>query len=237
MPLVSEVADLIKKLGDVVKSTREIVEAVNDGRKFLKLRYPDAQPDLINLLNQMQQAIEGLARVTRVVSSFRFVFDGTTTNRPTADRELSRFNDYVIAQREDVATLKGQIRQLKADCDRVRVLRDKLDAHTKSRSWGSMFELFGTKAKRRSLELHGSLSNFYADDQRMIELLTETLKLAEGALQEVVESLGPPGIADPYRVPAAAAILMTYSRLFEDPQNELNRLADELSAARSALQS
>jgi hypothetical protein len=43
MPLVSEVADVVRNLSDVVKSTREIVEAVNDGRKFLKLRYPDAQ--------------------------------------------------------------------------------------------------------------------------------------------------------------------------------------------------
>jgi hypothetical protein len=235
MTLVSEVADVIKMLGEVVNNTREIVDAVNDGRKFLASRHPEAQQDFSDLLRQIQRTIKGLAKVTKVVRSFRFVSGGGTIDRETADRELARFNDYVIKQKEDIAKLKNQIRKLKANCDKVRVLRDKLDARTKSRSWGSLFGLFGAKAQQRSLELHGTLSNFYADDQRMIELFRLTLELAENAIKDVEGALGPPGIANPYSVPAAASILQIYAVLFDAPQNELHRLADILGDAQTAL--
>ncbi len=35
----------------------------------------------------------------------------------------------------------------------MRALRDKLDARTESRSWGTMFGLLGGKAKQRAIEL------------------------------------------------------------------------------------
>lgn len=235
MTLVSEIADVIRQLADVVKNTREIVEAVNDGRKFLASNHPEAQQDFSDLLGQMQLTVEGLADVTKVISGFRFVSDGGAVDRQTADRELARFNDYVIEQKADVAKLKNQIRKLKADCEKVRALRDKLDARTETRSWGSLFGLLGAKAQQRTLELHGTLSNFYADDQRMIELFRQTLELAEKGIKDVEDALGPPGMVNPYNVPAAAAILRTYAVLFDAPQNELHRLADVLSEARTAL--
>jgi hypothetical protein len=235
MALVSEIADVIRMLADVVKNTREIVDAVNDGRKFLASRHPEAQQDVSDLLRQMQRTVEGLARVTKVLSGFRFVSHEGAVDRETADRELARFNDYVIKQKDDIAKLKNRIRKLKADCEKVRALRDKLDARTESRSWGSMFGLFGTKAQQRSLELHGSLSNFYADDQRMIDLFRQTLELAESGIKDVENALGPPGMASPYNVPAAAAVLQTYAVLFDAPQNELHRLADVLNEAGTAL--
>jgi uncharacterized coiled-coil protein SlyX len=235
MSSVADIAKVIQMLADVVKHTREIVEAVNDGRKFLASRYPEAQQDFSDLLGQMQRTIEGLAEVTKVISGFRFVCGAGTVDRETADRELARFNDYVVEQKEDVAKLKNRIRDLRADCEKVRALRDKLDARTDTRSWGSLFGLFGVKAHQRALELHGTLSNFYADDQRMVDLFRQTLELAEGGIKEVENALGPPGIANPYNVPAAAAILGTYAMLFDKPQSELHRLADVISEARTAL--
>ena len=68
--LVKEIAESIKLPGDVVKSTREIIKAVNDGREYLKRYYPDAQGDLSKLLRQMERAIKGLASVTKVISAF-----------------------------------------------------------------------------------------------------------------------------------------------------------------------
>jgi len=235
MPLVREVAEAIKLLGDVVKSTREIIDAVNDGRKFLAATHPEAQQDFSDLFGQMQLAVEGLAEVTKIISGFRFVARTDNENLDIAARELARFNDYVIEQKKDIARLKNNIRKLKADCDKVRVLRDKLDAQTQSRSWGSLFTLFGAKAQQRAHELCSSLSNFYADDQRMIDLLRQTLELAEGGIKEVEDTLGPPGIANPYNVPAAAAVLSSYAVLFDAPQSELHSLADILSETRTAL--
>jgi hypothetical protein len=235
MPVVTEIAKSIKLLGDVVKSTRAIIKAVNDGREYLKRYYPDAQGDVSSLLKQMQRAIEGLASVTKVFSGFRFVVAGTSVDRATAGRDLARLNDYLIAQRKKASSLKGKIRDLKSDCDKVRRLRDKLDARTKTRTWGSMFELFGSKARKRSKELATALSNFYADDQGMIQLLSDTLALAEKALTEVEDTLGPPGIADPYNVPVAAQVLGLYAVLFRAAHNDLESLADDMNQARMAL--
>lgn len=235
MPSVSDVAEVIRMLGDVVRKTREIVETVNDGRKFLAARHPEAKGDLTELLAQMQLCVEGLAEVTKVVSGFRFVTAGKVIDRDTADRELARFNDYVIEQKTDIAELKNSIRKLSADCEKVRALRNNLDALSETHSWGAMFGLFGDKARQRSLELAGYLGDFYADDQRMTDLFQQTLDLAQQAIGEVDAALGPPGIANPYNVPLAAEILRTYAVVFDKPESELHDLADVLSEARTAL--
>jgi chromosome segregation ATPase len=235
MPLVREVVYLVKSLGDVVKSTREIINAVNDGREYLKRYYPNAQKELTDLLEQMQKAIEGLASVTKVISHFRFSIAGDSVDRATADRDLRSFNDYVIAQQEEVSRLKGKIRKLKANCEEVRKLRDNLDARTKTRTWGSMFELFGSKARKRAQELHSVISNFYADDQEMIQLLEDTFKLAEQALADVEDALGPPATQNPYNVPIAAKVLGAYALLFQAPHDELHSLADDLNQTRIAI--
>lgn len=230
MTLVREIADAVRMLGDVVNNTRAIAQAVNDGSKFLASKHPDAQQDFIELLAQMQRTVEGLAEVTKIISGFRFVSRGRAV-----DREPVRFNDYVIAQKAKIAELKGNIRQLKGDCEKVRVLRDSLDNRGRSRSWGSMFGLVGVKARRRSTELASSLSNFYADDQRMIEVIQQMLKLAQKAIKDIEDALGPPGMASPYNVESATSVLRTYAQLFEQPQSELDDLADTLSEAATAL--
>ena len=236
MPL-AEIAASVKMMGEVVTNTREIVKAVNDGREYLKHYYPDAQEDISKLLQQIQRAIEGLGSVTKVISGFRFVLVGTSVDRTAADRDLARLNDYLIAQRDKTLALKGNIRKLKADCDKVRRLRNNLDARTKSRSWGSMFELLIPEARKRSHELHSVLSNFYADDQRMIQLLQESLGVAEKAVEEVEGVLGPSGIANPYNVPLAAQVLGLYADIFRVPNNDLQNLADALNKASMAIAS
>jgi hypothetical protein len=235
MTSIKDVAGIIITLGDIVKSTREVIDAVNDGKKFLALKHPEAQKDFSKLIEQMQRAIIGMTRVTSLISSFRFVTDGKLVDRATADSELARFNNYVIAQKKDIDALKNDIRQLKADCKKVRQLRDKLDTRSKDRSWGSLFGLLGAKAEKRTLELHSTISNFYADDQRMIEFFGQTLALAEGAIKDVEEVLGPPGTTNPYNVPQAAAMLGSYSVLFEAPSKQLHELADAMSDVQSDL--
>jgi chromosome segregation ATPase len=235
MVSIKDVADVIKMLGEVIKSTREIIDAVNDGKKFLAQKHPQAQEDFRSLINQMQKAIEGMARITSVLTSFRFTTELNPTDYTTANSELTRFNNYVIAQRSDITALRNDIRSLKANCEKVRQLRDKLDGQTTDRSWGSLFGLLGSKAKQRTTELHDAISNFYADDQRMIDLINKTLDLAEQAIKDIDEILGPPGTANPYNVPIAAETMGTYSVLFSGPNKELNRLADIMSEAQTAL--
>jgi hypothetical protein len=236
MPLVRELAELIKLTGDVIKSTREILAAFNDGRKYLARHYPEAQGDLKDLLEQMERAIEGLSSVTGVISGFRFtIVPNAEFNSDTARADLVRFNEYLIEQRDKTTSLKSRIRELKANCDKVRQLRDKLDARSQSRTWGSMFELFGLSARNRSIELASALGSFYADDQQMIELLTKNLDLAESAISEVESTLGPPATQNPYNVPIAAQTLGIYAELFRAPDLDLQSLANELNSLRMTI--
>jgi len=227
---VNDVVGVIKDLGDVVKSTREIIKAVNDGTDYLKTRFPSAKKDLSALLDQMHITINGLANVTKLITGFRFTYDGT---RSTSSREFTRFNDYIVAQQGAGFELKRNIGKLKGNCDEVGKLLQKLDSSTKSRAWGSMFGLLGEKAKKRSQEMYSTLSTFYGNDQRMIDLIERTMKLAERALKDVQKELGPPGITYPNNLRSAATMLGAYADLFEAPNRDLATLAGELEAAKN----
>jgi hypothetical protein len=69
----------------------------------------------------------------------------------------------------------------------------------------------------------------------MIEFFTQTLNLAEAAIKDVEEVLGPPGMTNPYNVPQAAAILGSYSVLFDAPSKQLHELADLMTDVQSDL--
>lgn len=234
MPVITEVAEGLKLLGDVVKSTREIVKAINDGRAYLKRYHPEAEKDLSGVLAQMERAVEGLASVTAVVSSFRFVVAGDSADRLAAERDLRDLRKYLMKQSQDIATLQGRIRALKADCDKVRILRDKLDGRSKKRSWVALLGL-ADKMAARSQALYSSLSTFFADDQMMIQSLSQLLKLAQDAVDEVTASLGPAATMNPDNVPLAATILGAYAELFQKPTRELQDLANQLNETRIAL--
>jgi hypothetical protein len=231
MTLVREVADAVKMIADVVRSTRELVDAVNGGRAYLASRHPEAGEDFAALLGQMQRAMEGLAEVTKVVSGFRFEIEDGKAVRG----EVARFNAYVVEQGKAVTSLRAEIKELKADCDKVRDLRDALDAHAAKPRFGSMFGLLGVESRKRAEELAARLSNFYADDQRMIDALSTLLELADRALGEADEALGPRATAYADNVDEAATILRMYAVAFDDSRRQLDAMVDSLDATARAL--
>jgi hypothetical protein len=231
MTLVREVADAVKLIADVVRNTRELVDAVNDGRAYLASKHPDASENFAKLLTQMQLTMEGLAEVTKVISGFRFEIEEGKAVRG----EVSRFNAYVVEQSKAVTSLGGRIKDLKADCEQVRYLRDDLDARSKNRGPGSMFGLLGVKSRRQAQDLASKLSDFYADDQRMIDAIVSILTIAEQALNEVDSELGPPGTAYADNVEAAATILGLYAGAFVESRKQLDVLVDALDKAARAV--
>ncbi|MFI2437346.1 hypothetical protein [Streptomyces sp. NPDC018693] len=224
-------ADAVKLLGDVVKSTRTMVETINDGRKYLRAKHPQAEPQFAELLEQMQTTVEGLADVTGVISRFRF------TVGPEAQSEPRRFNDYVISEDRKIVELKGRIRELKGDCQRIATLRDELNQRADKPDWTSMWGLLGDRGAERASELATALSNFYADDLAMIGAIERMLELAEHALQDVSDALAPHGVADPFYVPTAGAVLAVYAAAFSEPKRDLDRLIGQLTDTRAALTS
>ena len=233
MTLVREIADAVELVAKLVHNTRSIVQAVNDGREYLARRYPDAANQFADLLDQMQITVEGLADTTAVMSGFYFV----QGDRRTTERDLQSFRSYVIAQDEKVASLRTQVRKLKADCDKIRTLRDDLNARRDDGTWSSMFGLLGMRKSGKRDDLAAAISEFYADDQRMIYEIEELLTLSRQALRDVRSALGPPGHADPNNVPTAARMLGIYSEAFHEPQEQLQKLVDELQNTATQLRS
>ena len=227
MTIVQEIADALALVSGVVNNTRSLVRAVNDGREYLQRNFKEAGPDFAELLQQMEITVVGLAKATGVVSGFRF----TVGSEAAAEEDLRTFNRYVVDQRNVVASLRGEIRTLKADCDKIRELRDGLNARLDRTSWSAMFGLLGIKAGQGRDELASTISNFYADDLRMILAIEQILHLAETALTDVDQSLGEAGVARPYNVPRAARMLGAYSVMFREPEQELNDLVDKLHEA------
>ena len=121
MPVVTEIAEALKLVGDVVKSTREVIDAINDGRKYLKRYHPTAEPQLGALLEQRQKPIEGPVSVTALTSEFRFVVSEDSLDLDAAKRDLRDLRGHLIEQGKEVAALKGRIRTLKADCEEIRL--------------------------------------------------------------------------------------------------------------------
>ena len=235
MITVKDVTRTVKALGELVKNTREIIDAVNDSRKYLAKHYPETKADFGELIGQMEKTIAGLAVVSGILSQFRFTLVPKKTGSGIAAAELVRFNNYLIDQHKNIQQLKNDIRKLKGNCETIRQLRDKLDASTKTKTWGSLFGLLGEKQKARIAELNNTLSQFYADDQRMISYIEDTLRLAEKAIKEIGATLGPPGQQNIYQLSEAAAMLGTYAVVFEPTTKALNDLADEMNGVKNML--
>lgn len=230
--LVAEVADALSMLSRIVRDTRDIVDAVNDGRAFLKAKSPDAIPSLTALLEQMQVTVVGLAEVTKLVSGFRF-----NAAVSMSDAETVRFNDYVVARAALVAELRGQIKNLKGSSTKVRLLRDDLDRRAGEKNMTSLFGLLGGKARERSLELSNILSQFYGADEEMINAIKDMLKLANGAIADVTAALGKKDdMLYGMYVPRAASRLKFYAKTFQQSQEELDQLVDDLDAQIRALE-
>lgn len=221
--LVSELADGVRLLAGIVRDTREIVQAVSDGRAFLEAKHPEAREDFAALLGQMRVTVVGLAKVTKLLGAFRF-------NPAVADSETTRFNSYIVERRELVTELRGNISALKGNCTEIRRLRDELDGQAAKRNKWSLFGLLGSKAQERSIELSGILSEFYGADERMIAAIEEMLDLANAAVDDVDTALGDPGYARSFNVERAAGRLNTYAAVFKESQDQLDQLVADIDA-------
>ena len=145
MTIIQEIADALDVLGKIVKNTRSIIQAVNDGKEYLARRYPDANEDFAELLKQMRITVEGLAKATGIMTGFRFVVG----SEQAAEKDLVRFSNYLIEQKENITRLRGEVRKLKADCNKIEILRDALNERHKKPSWSSMFGLVGMRSSKR----------------------------------------------------------------------------------------
>jgi len=226
---VRDIADGVKLIGDVIDSTRTILEAINDGKKYLEREAPDTKRYWADLMQQMQLTVTGLAEVTGVVSGFSFGFDASGDPR---ESDLDRFNNYVISQKAKVAALKGRARQLKGSSRKVRELRGILNNYTGNPGWSSMWGLLGKKGRHDAESLASLLGNFYADDMRLADTIDAMIEFSEHAIAEVDNTLGPPGQKYASNIPIAAEVLGVLADTFAERQRILDDLVLRLDETR-----
>jgi hypothetical protein len=98
-----------------------------------------------------------------------------------------------------------------------------------------MLRLFRKQRKELTAQLASRLSEFHADDQRMIETSLESWICRRVHFAEADEALGPPATASPCKVEAAAAVLGVYAAVFKPSEAELSALVKTLESSVAAL--
>lgn len=206
---------------------REIVSALRDTRDYLRNRYPDAPADLSGLLIEMRKTLLGLAKVSDVVTDFRFTVSG-----PARDLEPARFNDLVIERRARLTEMNQSIAALRGSSGRMRDYATAL-TNGSGRSFWELFDITGL-SRQRATDVGAKFNDLYVVDERIVDLFHTLLNAAERALRDVGDTLGAPGSADPANVSAAAQVLGEYSvefRLVEQGAQDLSRqLENEIRA-------
>ena len=221
MTIVREVADAIELVAKTIQNGRQIIAALHDAQAFLSSRYPSANEDLAGLLTEMRKTLLGLARVSDVVTDFRFTVSG-----PARDLEPARFNDLMIERKSRLVEFDQSISALKGSSGRI---RDYATALTKDsgRSFWELFDITGLR-NQRAAEVGAKFNDLYVVDERIVDLFQTLLEAARTALREVADVLGPPGSADPENVADAARLLGEYAVGFRDVERDAQDLAREL---------
>jgi hypothetical protein len=220
--VVRDVAEAIRLVGQAIDHTRTIVEAVNDGRKYLEKFHPDAKKDLTALLNEMSKTLEGLAEVAGVITGFQFTAEG-----PGRELEPARFNRYVVQKEQKAKRLRAHRGDLKGSCEKIRRHRQALDDRA-GEPWSGWALVLGEKRKQRRAKLSSDLNQLYADDQQIIFLIENLMRAADLALDDVRAALGSRTKAYPENVPRAADVLEEHATRFKPIHDECSDLAADL---------
>lgn len=224
MPVISEISAGVSMLAKLTSDTRTILDALADGRAYLKQNHPEAGADLAELLEQIRATVVGLHSASRIVADFDFTIDGSDR-----DRQPARFNDHLMRFTERADQLAASIELLKGSCTRVLELRDSLNARAQDKPW---WALLGDRAGQRAAELSSTMSELYEMDLNMAQAAWEVLHATEMALQEVRNALnaGPAVSASSVdNVAAAAAVLHEQAEAVRPEVMRLRALRDDLS--------
>jgi hypothetical protein len=199
MTIVREVSDAMDLVARTIENGRQIVAALHDARAYLGNRYPKANEDLAGLLTEMRKTLLGLARVSDVVTDFRFTISG-----PARDLEPARFNNPVIDRKSRLVEFDQSISALKGSSGRMRSYAEALTKGS-GRSFWELFDITGLSAQRAA-DVGAKFNDLYVVDERIVDLFQTLLKAAKTALRDVADALGPPGSAARANVSAAARV-------------------------------
>lgn len=227
--MLKEVVDGLGLVKDAVENVLAVVQAVKDGRDYLKQNYPEARKDVEQLLLELRKNLVLIAEVSGVVTRFRF-------DASDSALALQRFNDYYIQQSSQTLAAKQQIDQLRSRCSEVRKHAANVSEGFGMSAFQKFFEKLDVKAALRRGELATILDRLSYEDFANARAADAILECGERALSDVQRALETNGLMNVANVPAAAARLKEYADEFEPLGKQcqatartINDLAQELS--------
>jgi hypothetical protein len=224
MPVIGEIRGAVAMLAEGVGQLRTLVDAMNDGRAYLRSKHPDAEPDVARLLRQMNVTISGLINTAETITSINFTLDGTGRDAAPSvfNEELKR----AAQQRDDHVT---NLRYLSGSCKRMEEIRLELQSRADNKP---MWALFGDRSGQRAQELADTFRELFLWDQKMDQKARQVLDASKHALEQVQETLRPrPKVAgmSVEMVDAAAELLWEQQQVLRPQVANLKELRDEVA--------
>ncbi len=216
-----DIRQVVRDIKHLVTQSKELIQAVRDGRAYVEKFHPNEKGLLSELLEQMRATFAGLISVSRLVTDFDFTIDGSDR-----DRQPSRFSEYLVQARTDLESLESNLTILKASCTRVHLLGQALQMRADKESW---WYLFGDAIGDQAGRLAPQFDALFGVDATMITNLTNAMIASREALDDVRDALRDGAGLSVDNVSRAAAVLHERAAEYRPVEWELKQLRDELS--------
>jgi len=222
--MVKDVLDGLKAVSDGIESAQKIIEAVRNGKDYLKSTHPEVQGDLADMIAELRKTLNVVKQASAVLTNFSFAI--TTDSRGT---ELARFNDYFIKSKDDAQNLRNHIEDLRTHCSKIRERALHITDSATVDGFRRIFVLLGLKSPERETDLAKKLDQLAYEDFAVANGAETMLRCLESALRDVQNSLGGTSM-HPEKIPDAAALLSEYSLPFEYMEQKAMQAAREITS-------
>ena len=216
MGTIHDVFSMLSDVAEGISDIKSIISAVDEGKEYLAERYPDVQKDLGLMCREWNKTLRLIAMDASILTSFSFVIDETL-----AGSELRKFDDEVRKRIDVSGQLRSQLHDLRSHCHVIAL-------HKKNIEDGSMmdniFSALGIQSVDRNRDLSGLLQKLLDEEAQAFYVSGQKSEAVDNALQDIQNTLGPPGKMLPENLPAAADKLSEYYQKFMTIQNECNFL-------------
>ncbi|PCJ95647.1 MAG: hypothetical protein COA45_12110 [Zetaproteobacteria bacterium] len=208
--MLDDVVDGMKMVSDAISQIQKIVNAIETGRDYLKVKHPEVEEEVSLLLRELSKNVSLIKQASAIITNFRFA-----ASSEDEVNQLTRFNDYYIKSKAEADDLRLHIEDLRSHCSQVRGYAFSITDKTQVNGFSGIFELFGLSDKKKEEELGGYLDRLAYEDFEVANSAEIMLGFVHKALSDIQSSLETDGLMTEENISKAAKLLAQYSVTFE----------------------
>jgi len=216
MGTLQDVFSMLEDVAKGISDIKSIISAVDEGKEYLSKRYPNVKKDLGLMCKEWNKTLRLIAMDASILTSFSFVID-----EDMAGSELRTFDNEVRRRIDVSGQLRSQIHELRSHCHVIAEHKRKIED-------GSMvdniFTALGIQSREKNQQLASLLQKLLDEEAQAFYISGQMSNAVDNALQDIRDTLGPPGGMLPENLPSAAARLGEYCHKFRTIQSECNFL-------------